>query len=214
MSFNKYRNLEQKSSVDSGFANSANQDMVDDYVEVKLEWWERISKEPFEYYYEDVISDKIGFSYKQFLDDEDYKGIKEDARECLEFCGQFKNLSSRIVLQWLSSSLKLIDYIVVHYLQEVKKITPKKYPKMGIERSRYYHLTELQEVKEAGNLLYAFYEDRNANEHRTKTDISTGKQTLIRPNRNKLRDRIVKDYPTILKNFKKIYLELATNNVN
>src|SRR5690554_2568878 len=153
MSFNKYKNLEQKSSVDSGFANSANQEMVDNYVEVKLDWWERISKEPFEYYYEDVIGDEIGFSYKQFLDDEAYKGIKEDARECLEFCGQFKNLSSRIVLPWLSSSLKIIDYIVLHYLQEVKKTTPPKYEKVGVERSRYYHLTEFQEVKDAGNLL-------------------------------------------------------------
>jgi hypothetical protein len=138
-----------------------------------------------------------------FLGD-DYKNIKLDATECLDICDDFSKMSSRTVNTWLSSSFKVVDYLVLHIIQVVRNDKPKSYPNLGLERARYRQFTEYnnENLSFIGTKLLALYEKRNGNEHRTKRN-EDGTQILVRPNRNKTREMVMDYYPLIMKGLKK-----------
>jgi hypothetical protein len=101
--------------------------------------------------------------------------------------------------------LKFADHIVLHYIQDVRKETPQKYPEAGIEKSRYIQLS--QESGDyaaiAGTTLVYLYNLRNKFEHRTKT-YSDGTQELIPLQKNKARHEVAKNYPLALKKMLKM----------
>lgn len=206
MSFSKYNTYNQAVRTPQANYNLLNVDLVQEVLTAEEQRSEQIKKYPFEYFYEDIIASQLGIDFSKILSIGDYKNIKEDAKECLDICNEFRKLSSRIVNTWLQSSLKVADYLVLHFIQGIKKDRPKTYSGLGVERARYRQLTEYigETEKNLGAKLEALYSARNSNEHRTYKN-EDGTQTLLRPDRHRTRKLVIDFYPEILDGFKKIY---------
>jgi hypothetical protein len=86
------------------------------------------SQQPFEYFYEDVISAKLNLDFKTRLGQTYYQLAEDDARSCLEICNEFRKLSQWQVSGWLNNALKFADNLVLHYIQDISKKNPQKYP--------------------------------------------------------------------------------------
>lgn len=209
MSYSKYQELENSVTNPGEFYSWPDKGMVDSFLEKEEKRNEKIKKQPFVYFYEDIIQDVLKVAYDKHLSKTDFKNMKDDAKDCLEICPEFSKISSRAIHSWLSSSLKVTDYIILDFIQVKRKETVKKYKKLGVERSRYRHLSEDKDelIKEVGQKLDALYELRNKNEHRTVTD-KEGRQSIVRPNQHQNRKTVIAYYPMILKNLKEVYSKL------
>ena len=124
----------------------------------------------------------------------------------MSICNEFHTLSYQIIAAWLPNALKFVDNIVLHYIQDCCNEIPKSYPKAGIEKARYIQLIENENniVSSAGAKLKELYDLRNKLEHRTKKHLN-GKQTIIQPQKNKVRFVAKKLYPNVLKHILETY---------
>ncbi len=169
-----------------------------------------IKSNPFEFFFEDVINEKLKNEYKTVLGDSVYKLAEHDARACLETCNEFKKLNSYKLQGWLSNALKFADHFVLFYIQECMKTKPLKYDNCGDEKSRYKQLEETAEnrlMNSAGSILKNLYDARNKFEHRTKIH-EDGRQELMRPPVNKVYREVKKFYPNVLLHFESAFLEI------
>lgn len=201
MSFNKYADYTKAIDRPNDFYNEIDPNTINSSIAYLDEKAQKIKSHPFEYFYEDIIKKDLDVDFSTKLSAEDYKNMKEDSKECLEICHEFHRISSRVINTWLSSSFKVVDYLVLHIIQHIKKEKPKNYLGLGVEKARYKQLSEYKEdtLSLVGSKLSALYDIRNSNEHRTKTNPD-GTQYLIRPNRNKTREMVMSYYPIIFKN--------------
>ena len=207
MSFREIENIENSiSSKDIAEVriSSFQKQMLSEYIE-KEKRKSTAKGNPFEFFYEDVISASLTFSFRTALGEQYYKNASDDALACLDICIEFKKVTSWNISGWLQNALKFADHIVLHYIQECCKETLKSHQLYGIERARYAHLFEKEgEISIAGAKLNDLYVLRNSIEHRTITH-SNGKQELLSPRRNWVRQQVVKIYPDVLRRFLKTY---------
>lgn len=210
MNFNEIENIEKQVASTEYNERNYYQSMFDEYIE-KEQNKDKIKDNPFVYFYEDVIAAKIECDFQPVLGDNVYKNASEDALNCLSICNEFCKLSIHSVNGWLQNALKFADHIVLHYIQEVCKELPQKYPNAGIEKSRYIQLSEKSgDIATAGTTLIELYDLRNSFEHRTKIH-SDGTQELIPLQKNKTRRKVTKNYPLVLKKLMKMYIGLVSN---
>lgn len=161
---------------------------------------------PFEYFYEDVISKLLKFQFKLALGNNIYSKASDDAFACLETCERFMNLNPHKIHGWLMVALKFVDHFVVHYLQDIRKVVLKKISKFGPEKSRYIYLSKIDcAISKAGLILIDLYEIRNKElEHRTKT-MRDGTIELLKPDRKSVYNEVIKYYPEVLNAILKEY---------
>lgn len=208
MNFREIENIENSAaSTETAASSSFQLQMVAEYLE-KEKRKSEAKENPFIYFYEDVISCSLAFNFQTILGMPYFKNASDDALSCLNICDDFCKLSSWSVNGWLQNALKFVDNIVLHYLQESLKEIPKTYSNAGIEKARYIHLSEKAgDVSTAGYELKDLYDLRNNFEHRTII-YPDGRQELVTPKRNKVRQTVVKLYPDVLKRILKTYKEL------
>ena len=206
MSFNKYADYTKAIDRPNDFYNEIDPNTINSSIAYLDEKAQKIKSHPFEYFYEDIIKKDLDVDFSTKLSAGDYKNMKDDSKECLEICRDFHRISSRVINTWLSSSFKVVDYLVLHIIQHIKQEKPKTYPGVGVEKARYKQLSEYTDVnlKLVGTKLYALYYTRNQNEHRTKTNPD-GTQYLINPNRNKTREMVIDYYPKVLKELQTVF---------
>ncbi|WP_179354728.1 hypothetical protein [Winogradskyella vidalii] len=167
----------------------------------------------FVIFYEDVIQKELSIAFNEVLSEQDYNGASEHARVCLTLCSQFKNLPENIkVGAWLSDALKFIDYLILHYIQEIRKdaINPDDYAgeksKYGEERRRYDKMKSYEKpISNAGSWMDDLYLIRNRIQHNTTVDKKSGKHTLKLLNYSQIRKSISEKYPTTLNLIEYIY---------
>jgi len=205
MNFKEIEEIENRvASNEFSGLSSFHQLMFSEYLE-KEQRKSTAKENPFVYFYEDVISTSLAFNFQTVLGKSYYRNATEDALVCVEICNEFRKLSQWKVSGWLQNGLRFVDHIVLHYIQECCKETPNKYPNVGIEKSRYVHLSEKEgDISTAGTRLKELYDLRNGLEHRTKIQPD-GKQELIPPRRNWVRHQVVKLYPDVLRRILKTY---------
>lgn len=208
MNFREIENIENLAASTETTTGGFHQEIIADYLE-KEKRKSGAKENPFVYFYEDVIANSLSYNFQTVLGTPYYKNASDDALSCLNICDDFYKISSWIINGWLQNALKFIDNIVLHYIQEVLKEIPKKYPNTGIEKSRYKQLSEKDEddIRISGSVLENLYDLRNDLEHRTITHAD-GKQELVPPKRNKVRQTVVKLYPDVLNRILRTYKEL------
>jgi len=211
MNFRDIENIENLASSTETTTSGFHQEIIADYLE-KEKRKSGAKENPFVYFYEDVIADSLAYNFQSVLGATYYKNASDDALSCLNICDDFYRLSSWSVNGWLQNALKFIDNIVLHYIQENLKEIPKTYPNAGVEKARYIQLSEKTgDISTAGYELKDLYDLRNDLEHRTIIHTD-GKQELVPPKRNKVRQTVVKLYPDVLKRILKTYKDLSNND--
>lgn len=210
MNFREIENIENLASSTEATTSGFHQEILADYFE-KEKRKSGAKKNPFVYFYEDVIANSLEYNFQTALGAY-YKNASDDALSCLNICDDFFRISSYVIYGWLQNALKFTDNIVLHYIQEICKDVPKKYPNAGIEKSRYKQLGESKddEIRRVGNVLENLYDLRNDLEHRTITHPD-GRQEIIKPQYSKFRRTVVKLYPDVLKRILKTYNNSSNN---
>lgn len=198
MTYNDIEKLEYVKSSDEVTAQSELSSLLmKEYIEYE-EKRKEADKNPFYFFYEDVINAKLNYLFDAALGATTYRAASDDARSCLLICNNFKKMNGYGTTVWLGAALKFVDNIVLHYIQEVCKQAPKKYVDAGVEKSRYVQLAKMSgKPATCGAVLKNLYEMRNGLEHRTITK-DDGKQELITPSKNRLRRDVNKLYPVAL----------------
>jgi hypothetical protein len=172
--------------------------VLSDYIE-KEQRKSAANNNPFVFFYEDVIAEPLEFSFSSVLRPHSYELASDDARCCLHICSDFSRLTSWNVYGWLQNALKFTDHLVLHYIQDHRRETPKSYDKMGVERCRYKHLSEKEgNIALVGTKLDLLYYKRNGLEHRTRVN-SDGTQELLRPQRVPVYKLVVREFPEVLR---------------
>ncbi|MDQ3020347.1 MAG: hypothetical protein M3R36_07225 [Bacteroidota bacterium] len=118
-----------------------NKSLVSELID--SEFAKKYANKPFEYFYEDVISDLLKFKFKSALGITIYDNARDDALACLETCQRFSELNPYSVHGWLMSAFKFIDHFVLHYVQDVLKLELVKTENTGDEKSRYLQIQTL-----------------------------------------------------------------------
>jgi hypothetical protein len=206
MNFREIENIENLAASTETTTSGFHQEIIADYLE-KEKRKSGAKENPFVYFYEDVVANSLAYNFQTVLGTPYYKNASDDALSCLNICDDFYRLSSWSVNGWLQNALKFIDNIVLHYIQNKLKEIPKKYDGFGVEKSRYIQLSgKIGDISTAGYELKDLYDLRNDLEHRTITHAD-GRQELVPPKRNKVRQTVVKLYPDVLKRILKTYKE-------
>lgn len=210
MNFKEIENIENLVSSAEVTTSGFYQEIIADYIE-KEKRKLGAKENPFVYFYEDIISNSIEINFQNALGGTIYKHASDDALNCLNICTEFYKLSSWGVSGWLQNALKFIDNIILHYIQEVLMEIPKQYTNAGIEKARYIQLSEKTgDVSIVGYELKELYDLRNNLEHRTII-YADGRQELVPPKRNKVRQTVVKLYPDVLNRILKTYKEIDSD---
>lgn len=199
----RYLELENTSSEE---LNELQQDSTKKYFDVQKKK-KKLLSEPFKYFYKDIVGTAIGYELEPKISAE-YKAIDNHAKACLKLVSCFLYLPLDDTLySWIQRAIKLTDHFALHYIQEVKIVTPlKKIRNAGIERSRYRQISDFNDIASvSGNNMDQLYEVRSSLEHRTNIDTTTGQQEIIIPNYKIARNKIKKLYPTALKGFRNAY---------
>lgn len=141
------------------------------------------NQEPFNWLYRDIINvENLYFDFNAALGGAIYVEANREASVCLGITLLVSNMDSKMIFLWISSVLKTIDYVVVHYLQDYMGLEMAGVGQPGEDRARYRQLQGLPNpMGTAGTLLDNVYTMRNASEHRTLTNPSTGRVSLKRP---------------------------------
>lgn len=221
MNFEDIKKLEKNTALKisvtktkgSKVESESDQDLVKDLI--KTEANKDYLEKPFEYFYEDVISEILKFEFESALGSDVYSDASDDALVCLETCRNFSNMNQYKIHGWLVCAFKFIDHFVLHYIQDVKKETVTKKPIksnhsnksnsikiFGDEMSRYIHLQKYGgEINKAALNLILLYKLRNKKlEHRTRT-IQGGRQALMKPDFKAAFKEVRYKYPEVLKIF-------------
>jgi hypothetical protein len=206
MNYREIENIENLAASTETTTSGFQQEIIADYLEKEKRKIEA-KENPFVYFYEDVIANSLAYNFQTVLGTPYYKNASDDALSCLNICDDFYRLSSWSVNGWLQNALKFIDNIVLHYIQDKLKEIPIKYDGFGIEKSRYIQLSEKTgDISTAGYELKDLYDLRNDLEHRTIIHAD-GRQELVPPKRNKVRQIVVKLYPDVMNRILKTYKE-------
>ncbi|MBY8268713.1 hypothetical protein KW521_04990 [Vibrio fluvialis] len=109
-------------------------------------------EDPFSYFYKNISSREDIFDFQSKLGDS-YGLAQGHADCCIKIFSDFSKLEPNIKLQnWLSSAIRMVDCIVIHYLQEVLNEEPIAQDGKGKERKDQdiYRLTvkELKLIKQ------------------------------------------------------------------
>ena len=206
MNFNELENIENQAfSTETAPISSFQMALLSEYLE-KEKRKSGAKLNPFQYFYEDVISTSLAFNFKTAIGETHYRNASDDALACLEICVDFTKLPIYSINGWLQNALKFIDHLVLHYIQVVLKETPIILG--GEEKSRYIQVKNKQgEISEAGEKLIYLYELRSKQlEHRTRV-YPDGSQEIISPPRKLIRKEIAKAFPVVLRIFLKKYKE-------
>lgn len=208
MNFREIENIENLASSNESVTSGFHQEILSDFLEKKMKK-SGAKDNPFVFFYEDVIANTVAYNFQTALGATHYKNASDDALSCLNICDDFYRLSSWSVNGWLQNALKFVDNIILHYIQDKLKEIPKKYEGFGIEKSRYIQISEKTgDISTAGHELKDLYDLRNDLEHRTIIHPD-GRQELVPPKRNKVRQTVVKLYPDVLKRVLKTYKEFS-----
>ena len=96
----------------------------------------------FVYFYTDVSGLKEIFDFSSVLGS-DYELAQEQADICISVFSNFLALKEGAKLgTWLQSAIKLVDCIVIHYLQDVLNEEPVLQGDFKKERSRYIQINK------------------------------------------------------------------------
>ncbi|MFC5044682.1 hypothetical protein ACFSTE_22490 [Aquimarina hainanensis] len=171
------------------------------------------SDDNFILFYEDVIQRELAVNFNEILSEQEYIGSSEHATVCLTLCPKFQNLPKNIkVGAWLSDALKFVDYLVLHYIQEIRNdtINPEDYTgdknNYGEERRRYDKMKSYEQpISNAGSWLEQLYVIRSRVQHNTTVDKKSGKHTLKLLNYNQIQKTISVKYPKTLELIEFIY---------
>lgn len=202
-----------KEKIDSGDALSQKmKSLVADLVDEKINHVSD-SKDPFIHFYEDVIQKKLTVIFKEIISKSNYSNSSEHAKVCLSLCSAFSELPRNAkVGAWLSDALKFADYLILHFIQEIRKdiINPNDYigekSKLGEERRRYDKLKSYEQpISNAGAWLDDLYIHRSRIQHNTTVNKSSGKHILKLPKYNQIQKAISKKYPEILNLIEHVY---------
>jgi len=199
--------IESKKSVEDSSDVPNNHKLVLIELIEKAHSLEVTSDDPFFYFYSDVTNREDIFEFKSVL-----KGLYTDAQQhassCIKLFIKISQLEENEELHiWLSSAIRVVDCIAMHYLQEVLEEEAIKQGDAGKERSRYIQINRKEiKAEKAGRIMDDLYEERNKMEHRTKNDPENpSKQILITPNFRRARKKILKRFPEALNCFDSVY---------
>lgn len=203
-----------KEKIDSGDALSQKmKSIVADLIEKEVD---RISDstDSFIHFYEDVIQKELTVIFKEIISEPDYCNSSEHAKVCLSLCPAFSELPRNAkVGAWLSDALKFVDYLILHFIQEIREdiIDPNDYVGeksiLREERRRYDKLRSYEQpISNLGSWLDDLYMQRNRIQHNTTVNKSSGKHTLKLPRYNHIQKAVTKKYPEILNLIEHIYI--------
>lgn len=186
--------------------------LASDLVDEKINHYSD-STDSFVIFYEDVIQEQLTFIFKDILSEEEYSNSSEHAKVCLSICRTFTELPKNAkVGAWLGDALKFIDYLILHYIQEIRKdlIIPDDYTgnksNFGAERRRYDKLKSYEKpISDAGAWLEHLYSIRSRIQHNTTVNKKSGKHTLKLPSYNRIQRTISQKYPKVLNLIRHIY---------
>jgi hypothetical protein len=204
--------IETKNNIEASTDISANHKLiVINLIEEKRKLT-TAKEDPFYYFFTDVTSRQNIFDFKTKLD-EVYGIAQEHANCCINIFISFSQLTPNIAIQnWLSSAIRMVDCIAIHYLQEVLNEEPVQQGVAGLERSRYLQINR-QGVKahKAGSVMDNLYKQRNDMEHQVKNDPNNpGKKILHPPKYKNIMRNIRKRFPEALDSFDAAYKEHYT----
>ncbi len=163
----------------------------------------------FVYFYTNILEAAEIFDFSSVLGDY-YDEANGQAIICLNIFIDFASLEDDQRLRpWLQGAIKFVDFIVIHYLQEVLKEAPVSQGDVGKERSRYIQINRKGvKAQKAGRVMDNLYDERNKMEHVTKTDPNDpNKQILFPPKFSKVRKNIQKRFPEALESFNEAFKE-------
>ncbi|TDM55097.1 hypothetical protein [Aliivibrio fischeri] len=166
-------------------------------------------KDSFIYLFKNITSRDNLFEFQPYLGDS-YPFAKEHASSCINIFNDFSKLEANAKLHnWLSSAIKVVDFIAIHYIQEVLEEEPVKHQDHGKERSRYIQINQNGiSAQKAGRIMENLYGDRNKMEHQTKNDPNNPtKQIMVTPKYSRVLRNIKKNFPTALITFDDAYKE-------
>lgn len=201
--------LETKSDVEASSDFQANQKIILIELIEKERALNIAEEDTFKYLYKNIALREDIFDYQAQLG-ESYELAQGHADCCLKIFHDFSTLEPNLKLSnWLSSAIKVVDCIVIHYLQEVLGEVPQKHQDHGKERSRYIQIDRKGvKAQKAGNIMSHLYAQRNTMEHQVKNDpTDPRKQIIIPPNYNRVLRNIKKKFPNALISFDDAYKE-------
>lgn len=199
--------LETKRNVEASSDFQANQKIILIELIEKERALKNAEEDAFKYLYKNITSTEDIFDFQEKLG-EKYGLAKEHADCCIKIFYDFSMLEANVKLSnWLSSAIKVVDCIVIHYLQEVLGEEPKKHNDNGKERSRYIQIDRKGvKAQKAGNIMSHLYGQRNTMEHQVKNDPNDPKkQIIIPPNYNRVLRNVRKKFPNALISFDDAY---------
>lgn len=165
-------------------------------------------KEPFVYFYKNILKNEHIFEFSKVL--LTYDEAKGHATTCISIFDDFASMKEdRRLHSWLQSAIRVVDCIVIHYLQEILNEMPTQQGDSGKERSRYIQINRKGvKAEKAGRIMDQLYKERNKLEHATKTDPNDPKkQIIIPPNFSQIKKKIHKNFPQALENFNVAFID-------
>jgi hypothetical protein len=201
--------IDTKNNVENGIELPVNQKLIIIELIESRQVLEHAKDDALLYFYSDVISSEEVFDYASVLDNL-YADAKTHAQACLTIYNRFSQIQPCEDLNnWLSSAIRTVDCIAIHYLQNVMQEEPRKQGEAGWERSKYIQINRLGvRAGRAGRIMDDLYEERNKMEHRTKNDpANPGRRILITPKFNKIIKKIKKRFPEALVCFNDAFKE-------
>lgn len=167
------------------------------------------NEEPFVFFYTNVLKRDSVFDFSSI--GMNYYGLaKEHASTCINTFNDFSALEEDHRLHtWLQSAIRLVDCIVIHYIQEMLGEPLQNFKDIGAERSRFRQITRRGlKAESAGRIMENLYVLRNKMEHITKRDPDDPeKRILVPPKLNMVKRKIQKQFPVALERFDDAFTE-------
>ncbi|WP_305462978.1 hypothetical protein [Photobacterium leiognathi] len=201
--------IETKKDVENSSDLKPNQKLIILNLIEKERAIKEAEKDSFVYLFKNITSRDDVFDFQPYLG-ESYLLAKGHADCCVGIFSDFSSLEANAKLQnWLSSAIKVVDYVVIHYLQEVLGEDPVKHNDHGKERSRYIQINRNGiGAQKAGRIMDNLYGERNKMEHQTKNDPDDPtKQRIMPPNYRRVLRNINRNFPAALTTFNDVYKE-------
>ncbi|GAB4053574.1 hypothetical protein [Spirosoma litoris] len=165
--------------------------------------------QPFEHLFSDIIYPaKLVYRFKELFlkyptSYDIYDVLSDDSSCCISLNPKMRQVNDLLFPNWLDNTLKVVDHLVVYYIQIYLSVPFENAGKHGIETSRYIQLQKqaCPHVRYAGSLLEDIYKSRNLNSHRT-TQIA-GKLVIQKINRHEIKRKNIN-------NFEKAFLKIQS----
>jgi hypothetical protein len=164
-------------------------------------------QDTFLYFYTDILGTENIFDFSGVLND-NYALAQAHAETCISIFIRFTSLEADPRLNsWLQSAIRVVDCIVIHYIQEILNEEPTIQGNAGVERSRYIQINRGEiKAEKAGRIMDRLYGERNNMEHTTEPDPENpSKQILKPPNFKKIKKQIEKRFPEALESFNEAF---------